>query len=80
MKKDTEIEKLYYLNEDEIFNKWNSSDEYILKSNKAEEIEEVLRKDLINYFGTATNFVPMAMMGISKVENADEKEKYLILL
>ena len=43
MKKDNEIEKLYYLNEDEIFDKLNSSDEYILQSNKAEEIEEVLR-------------------------------------
>ena len=35
---------------------------------------EYLRKDLINYFGTAMSFMPMAMMEIEKIENADEEE------
>ena len=35
---------------------------------------ELLRKDLINYFGTAMGFMPMAMMEISKVEKATEEE------
>lgn len=35
---------------------------------------ELLRKDLINYFGTAMKFMQMAMMEIEKIENADEDE------
>ena len=38
-----ELEKLYYLNEDEIFNRLNVSNEFLLKSDEAERIEEVLR-------------------------------------
>ena len=36
---------------------------------------EKLRKDLIDYFGTAmSNGFPMAMIDLSKIENASEKE------
>ncbi len=35
---------------------------------------EHLRKDLINYFGTAMSFMPMAMIEIEKIENADVEE------
>ena len=35
---------------------------------------EKLRKDLIDYFGTAMSFMPMAMMELSKVEKASEQE------
>lgn len=38
-----ELEKLYYLNENEIFKILKSSDEFVLKSDRAEKIEEVLR-------------------------------------
>lgn len=33
-----------------------------------------LRKDLMDYFGTAMSFMPIAMMELSKVENASESE------
>ena len=36
--------------------------------------KELLRKDLINYFGTAMSFIPIAMIEISKVEKAEEEE------
>lgn len=35
---------------------------------------EELRKDLINYFGTATQMYPVAMMELSQVETASEEE------
>ena len=35
---------------------------------------ETLRKDLINYFGTAMQFNPMAIMDLTKVENASPEE------
>jgi hypothetical protein len=35
---------------------------------------EALRKDLINYFGTAMQFNPMAIMDLTKVENASPEE------
>lgn len=35
---------------------------------------EALRKDLIDYFGTATPFNPIAYMDVIKVENADPNE------
>ena len=35
---------------------------------------EHLRKDLINYFGTAMSFMPIAVMEISRVENATKEE------
>ena len=35
---------------------------------------EKLRKDLIDYFGTALGLFPMAMMDISRVEQASEQE------
>lgn len=43
MKEINELEKLYYLNEDEIFKRLDKSAEFNLKSDKAEKIEEVLR-------------------------------------
>lgn len=33
-----------------------------------------LRKDLIDYFGSATGIFPMAMMDVSRVERAAEQE------
>lgn len=40
-----------------------------------EEINiEELRKDLINYFGTAMQMYPVAMMELSQVEIASEEE------
>lgn len=35
---------------------------------------ETLRKDLIDYFGTAMQFNPMAIMDLTKVENASPEE------
>ena len=35
---------------------------------------EALRKDLINYFGTAMQFNPMAIMDLAKVETASPEE------
>lgn len=35
---------------------------------------EALRKDLIDYFGTAMQFNPMAIMDLTKVENASPEE------
>lgn len=35
---------------------------------------ENLRKDLTDYFGTATTFNPAAFMDVSKVERASKKE------
>ena len=35
---------------------------------------EKLRDDLIDYYGTAMSFHPMAMMDLSKVKNADPDE------
>ena len=35
---------------------------------------EKLRKDLIDYFGTAMSFMPIAMMEISRVEKATKEE------
>lgn len=35
---------------------------------------EELRKDLINYFGTAMQMYPVAMMELSQVETASEEE------
>lgn len=35
---------------------------------------EKLRKDLVNYFGTAMMYNPMAMMELSKVEKASPEE------
>ncbi len=35
---------------------------------------EKLRKDLIDYFGTAMSFMPIAMMELSKVEKASRNE------
>lgn len=35
---------------------------------------ERLRKDLINYYGTATSFNPVAFMDIIKIENATDEE------
>ena len=43
MNSNSELEKLYYLNENEIFKILKLSDEFIFKSDKAEKIEEVLR-------------------------------------
>lgn len=43
MNSSSELEKLYYFNESEIFKILKISDEFILKSDKAEKIEEVLR-------------------------------------
>ena len=39
---------------------------------------ENLRKDLINYFGTAMSFNPMAMMDLTKVESASPEELVMI--
>lgn len=40
-----------------------------------EEINiEELRKDLINYFGTAMQMYPVAMIELSQVETASEEE------
>ena len=35
---------------------------------------EKLRKDLMNYFGTAMNFNHMAIMDLSRVESASDDE------
>ena len=35
---------------------------------------EKLRKDLIDYFGTAMSFSPMAIMDLSRVESASDDE------
>lgn len=35
---------------------------------------EKLRKDLIDYFGTAMSFNPMAIMDLSRVESASDDE------
>ena len=35
---------------------------------------EALRRDLINYFGTAMSFNPMAVMDLTKVEKASPEE------
>lgn len=35
---------------------------------------EKLRKDLIDYFGTAISFSPMAIMDLSRVESASDDE------
>ena len=35
---------------------------------------EKLRKDLIDYFGTAMSFMPIAMMELSEVQKANENE------
>lgn len=35
---------------------------------------ERLREDLINYFGTASSYNPIAMMDLIKVENASDDE------
>lgn len=35
---------------------------------------EELRKDLMDYFGTAMKFMPMSMMEISRVEKATKEE------
>lgn len=35
---------------------------------------ERLRKDLIDYFGTAMSFMPMAVMDVSRVERASREE------
>ena len=35
---------------------------------------ETLRKDLIDYFGTAMQFNPKAIMDLTKVENASPEE------
>lgn len=35
---------------------------------------ERLRNDLINYFGTATSFSPVAFMDVIKVEHASNNE------
>ena len=35
---------------------------------------ERLREDLINYFGTALSYNPIAMMDLIKVENASDDE------
>ena len=35
---------------------------------------EKLRKDLIDYFGTAMSFMPIAVMEISRVEKATKEE------
>ena len=35
---------------------------------------ERLREDLINYFGTALSYNPIAMMDLIKVENASDVE------
>lgn len=35
---------------------------------------ERLRKDLIDYFGTAMSFMPIAIMELTRVEKADEEE------
>lgn len=43
MNSQSELEKLYYLNEEEIFKRLDKSAEFNLKSDKAEKIEEVLR-------------------------------------
>lgn len=43
MKEMNEIEKLYYLNEEEIFKRIGNSKQYRIDSKKAEEIEQVLR-------------------------------------
>ena len=39
---------------------------------------ERLREDLINYFGTAMMKFPMAMMDLSRVENASDEELIMI--
>ena len=41
---------------------------------------EKLRSDLIDYYGTAISFHPMALMDVSKVKNADPKELVEIAL
>ena len=41
---------------------------------------EKLRRDLINYFGSATSFNPVAFMDVIKVENASEEELIEIAL
>ena len=35
---------------------------------------ESLREDLINYYGTATSFYPVAIMDVIKVEKATDEE------
>ena len=35
---------------------------------------EKLRRDLMDYYGTATGFFPMAFLEVAKVEQADENE------
>ena len=46
-----------------------------------EEINiEELRKDLINYFGTAMQMYPVAMIELSQVETASEEELINIAL
>ena len=35
---------------------------------------EQLRRDLIDYFGTASQYFPVAIMDISRVENASPEE------
>ena len=35
---------------------------------------EQLRRDLIDYFGTASQFFPVAIVDISRVENASPEE------
>ena len=35
---------------------------------------EDLRKDLLDYFGTATTIYPLAIIELSKVENASNEE------
>lgn len=41
---------------------------------------EKLRSDLMNYFGTATGFFPVATMDLIKVENASAEELVNIAL
>ena len=41
---------------------------------------ERLRQDLINYFGTAMSYFPMAIGDLSKVENASAEELIRIAL
>lgn len=41
---------------------------------------EKLREDLIDYFGTAMKFMPMAIIELSKVENASNEELINIAL
>lgn len=33
-----------------------------------------LRKDLINYFGTASSYYPQALLEVSKIKNASNQE------